>query len=151
MFEYFYKRPYTLYAIIVGFFIMGIVALVTLPKNLFPDANPPQVIVITSVPGATAQVAANTVSKPIEQEISRLGMVTDVSSVNVANFSIVKADFDYKKGLNAAAVDVANALSIAKGKLPANVNPAIYTAGDFTLPVDVMSLSPKNDNISNAE
>ena len=151
MFEYFYKRPYTLYALIAGFFIMGIVALVTLPKNLFPDANPPQVIVITSVPGATAQVAANTVSKPIEQEISRLGLVTDVSSVNVANFSIVKADFGYKKDLNAAAVDVANALSIAKGKLPANVNPAIYTAGDFTLPVDVMSLSPKNDNISSAD
>jgi len=130
---------------------MGIVALITLPKNLFPDANPPQVIVITSVPGATAQVAANTVSKPIEQEISRLGLVTDVSSVNVANFSIVKADFGYKKDLNAAAVDVANALSIAKGKLPANVNPAIYTAGDFTLPVDVISLSPKNNNLSVAD
>lgn len=151
MFEYFYKRPYTLYAIIAGFFIMGIVALITLPKNLFPDANPPQVIVITNVPGATAQVAASTVSKPIEQEISRLGLVTDVSSINVANFSIVKADFGYKKDLNAAAVDVANALSIAKVKLPTNVNPAIYTAGDFTAPVDVISLSPKNNNINVAD
>jgi multidrug efflux pump subunit AcrB len=130
---------------------MGIVALVTLPKNLFPDANPPQVIVITNVPGATAQVAASTVSKPIEQEISRLGLVTDVSSINVANFSIVKADFGYKKDLNAAAVDVANALSIAKVKLPTNVNPAIYTAGDFTAPVDVISLSPKNNNINVAD
>jgi multidrug efflux pump subunit AcrB len=151
MFEYFYKRPYTLYALIAGFFIMGIVALITLPKNLFPDANPPQVIVITNVPGATAQVVANTVSKPIEQEISRLGLVTDISSVNVANFSIVKAEFGYKKDLNAAAVDVANALSIARSKLPAHVNPSIYTAGDFTLPVDIMSLSPKNSNISTAE
>ena len=148
MFDFFYKRPYLLYSIIAAFFIMGIIALVTLPKNLFPDANPPQVIVITQVPGATAQVAASTVSKPIEQEISRLGLVTDVSSVNVAGFSIVKADFDYKKGLNAAAVDVANALSIAKAKLPRGTNPAIYTAGDFTLPVDVISLSPKNKNIS---
>jgi multidrug efflux pump subunit AcrB len=130
---------------------MGIVALITLPKNLFPDANPPQVIVITNVPGATAQVAASTVSKPIEQEISRLGLVTDVSSINVANFSIVKADFGYKKDLNAAAVDVANALSIAKVKLPTNVNPAIYTAGDFTAPVDVISLSPKNNNINVAD
>ncbi|HHC80097.1 MAG TPA: efflux RND transporter permease subunit [Flavobacteriia bacterium] len=151
MFEYFYKRPYTLYALIAGFFIMGIVALITLPKNLFPDANPPQVIVITNVPGATAQVAANTVSKPIEQEISRLGLVTDVSSVNVANFSIVKAEFGYKKDLNAAAVDVANALSIAKGKLPATINPAIYTVGDFTLPVDIISLSAKNKNIAIAD
>ncbi|RUT73612.1 efflux RND transporter permease subunit [Ancylomarina longa] len=148
MFEYFYKRPYLLFSIIAGFFIIGVIALVTLPKNLFPDANPPQVIVITKIPGATAQVAANTVSKPIEQEISRLGLVTDISSVNVANFSIVKADFDYKKSLNAAAVDVSNALSIAKGNLPANANPAIYTAGDFTLPVDVISLSPKTDDVN---
>jgi multidrug efflux pump subunit AcrB len=151
MFDFFYKRPYLLYSIIAAFFIMGVIALVSLPKNLFPDANPPQVIVITQVPGATAQVAASTVSKPIEQEVSRLGLVTDVSSINVAGFSIVKADFDYKKGLNAAAVDVANALSIAKAKLPSGVNPAIYTAGDFTLPVDVISLSPKNKNISLAE
>ena len=147
MFEYFYKRPYLLYSLIAGFFIIGVIALITLPKNLFPDANPPQVVVITKVPGATAQVAANTVSKPIEQEISRLGLVTDISSVNVANFSIVKAEFGYKKSLNAAAVDVANALSIAKGNLPPNANPAIYTVGDFTLPVDVISVSPKNDNV----
>lgn len=151
MFEFFYKRPYVLYSLIAAFFIMGIIALVTLPKNLFPDANPPQVIVITNVPGATAQVAASTVSKPIEQEISRLGLVTDVSSVNVANYSIVKAEFDYKKGLNAAAVDVANALSIAKAKLPKGTNPAIYTAGDFTLPVDVIALSPKNKNVTLAD
>jgi len=151
MFEFFYKRPYLLYSIIATFFIMGIIALVTLPKNLFPDANPPQVIVITQVPGATAQVAASSVSKPIEQEVSRLGLVTDVSSVNVANYSIVKVDFDYKKGLNAAAVDVANALSIAKAKLPQGTNPAIYTAGDFTLPVDVIALSPKNSSVDLAD
>ena len=148
MFEYFYKRPHLLYSIIAGFFIIGLLALITLPKNLFPDSTPPQVIVLTRVPGATAQVAANTVSKPIEQEIARLGLVTDVSSINVANFSIVKAEFSYEKGLNAAAVDVANALSIAKGVLPADANPAIYTAGDFVLPVDVISLSPKSDNMS---
>lgn len=148
MFGFFYKRPYLLFSIIGGFFILGIVALITLPKNLFPDSTPPEVLVITNIPGATAQVSANTVSKPIEQEISRLGMVTDVSSVNVANFSIVLAQFSYKKNLNAAAVDVANALSIAKAKLPQRVNPAIYTVGDFTLPVDVISLSPRNNKIT---
>jgi multidrug efflux pump subunit AcrB len=148
MFEYFYNRPYLLYSLIFGFFVMGVIALVTLPKNLFPDSTPPQVIVITKVPGATAQVAANTVSKPIEQEIARLGLLTEVSSVNVANFSIVKAEFKYEKGLDAAAVDVANALSIAKGSLPTDANPAIYTAGDFTLPVDVISVSPKTNDVN---
>jgi len=148
IFEYFYKRPYLLYSIIAGFFIMGIVALVTLPKNLFPDANPAKVVVITKVPGATAKVVASTVSKPIEEELSRLGGVTDVSSTNVANISIVSVEFNYKKSLNSAAVDVANALNIAKAKIPSGLNPAIYTAGDFTLPVDIISLSPKNSLIT---
>ena len=148
MFDYFHKRPYILYSLIFAFFVMGTVALIRLPKNLFPDANRPQVVVITQVPGATAEVAASTVSKPIEEEISRISMVRDVSSVNVANFSIVTVEFEYKKGLEAAAVDVSNALSIAKGRLPQNVIPAVYTTGDFTLPVDVISLSPKDKNIT---
>ena len=151
MFDFFYKRHYVLFSIIAISFMMGIVGLVTLPKNLFPDSNPPEVVVITSVPGATAQVAANTVSKPIEEEVSRLSLVTDVSSVNVANYSIVKIEFGYKKGLNAAAVDVSNALSIAKAKLPRNANPSVYTVGSFTLPVDVIAMSPKNDSINLAD
>ena len=148
MFKYFYNRPYFLYSLIAAFFIMGIVGLFNLPKNLFPDSNPPKVVVITQVPGATAQVAASTVSKPIEQEIARLGLITDVSSTNVAGFSIVEAEFGYDKGLNEAAVDVSNALSIAKSNLPQNVNPAVYSAGDFTLPVDVISISPKNEDLN---
>ena len=146
MFDYFNKRPYQLYSLIFAFFIIGIAALVLLPKNLFPDGARPQVIVVTQVPGATAEVAASTVSKPIEEEISRIAMVRDVSSVNVANFSIVKAEFEYEKGLDSAAVDVSNALSIAKGRLPQGTTPAVYTAGDFTLPVDVVTLSPKKDS-----
>ena len=148
IFEYFYKRPYLLYSLIAGFFIMGIYGLTTMPKNLFPDANPAKIIVITKVPGATAKVVTSTVSKPIEQELSRLGLIRDVSSVNIANISIVSAEFGYEKSLNSAAVDVANALNIAKAKMPQGLNPAIYTAGDFTLPVDVIALSPKNDSIN---
>jgi len=148
MFGYFYKRPHLLFSIIALLFVMGIIGLITMPKNLFPDADRPQVIVITQVPGATAEVAASTVSKPIENEIARLSLLRDISSVNVANFSIVKAEFEYTKGLNAAAVDVSNALSIARANLPATANPAIYTAGAFTLPVEVMALSPKSDLLS---
>ncbi|WP_331775120.1 efflux RND transporter permease subunit [Sulfurospirillum sp. 1612] len=151
IFEYFYKRPYLLYSIIFGFFIMGIVGLATLPKNLFPDANPAKIVVITKVPGATAKVVASTVSKPIEEELSRLGEVSDVSSVNVANMSVVSVEFGYKKSLNNAAVEVANALNIAKAKIPSGLNPAIYEAGDFTLPVDVIALSPKNKSITLGE
>jgi multidrug efflux pump subunit AcrB len=42
-------------------------------------------------------------------------------------------------------------LSIAKAKLPSSANPAVYTVGSFTLPVEVVALSPKNKNINLAD
>ncbi len=71
MFDFFYKRPHLLFSIIALLFVLGIIGLITMPKNLFPDADRPQVIVITQVPGSAAEVAASTVSKPIENEIIR--------------------------------------------------------------------------------
>ncbi|MBD3810403.1 MAG: efflux RND transporter permease subunit, partial [Sulfuricurvum sp.] len=148
MFEFFYRRPYHLVAIVLTMLITGIIGLTTLPKNLFPDSERPTVVVITQAPGMTAKVAASSVSKPIEEEIARLGLIRTVSSTNMANFSIVRAEFEYDKGLDGAAVDVTNALSTAKAKLPAGLNPTVYVTGSFTLPVEVVSLSPKNPTLT---
>ena len=148
MFEYFYRRPYHLVAIILTMLITGVIGLTTLPKNLFPDSDRPTVVVITQASGMSAQVAAASVSKPIEEEIARLGLIRTVSSTNMANFSIVRAEFEYDKGLNGAAVDVTNALATAKAKLPAGLNPTVYVTGAFTLPVEVVSMSPKNATLT---
>lgn len=151
MFDFFYRRPYHLVAIVLTMLITGVIGLTTLPKNLFPDSERPTVVVITQAPGMTAKVAASSVSKPIEEEIARLGLIRTVSSTNMANFSIVRAEFEYDKGLDGAAVDVTNALSTAKAKLPAGLNPTVYVTGSFTLPVEVVSMSPKNQTLTLAD
>jgi multidrug efflux pump subunit AcrB len=148
MFDYFHKRPYLLYSLIAGFFILGIYGLVVMPKNLFPDSDRPTVIVISQIPGATPDVVTATVSKPMEQELSTLSQIRQVSSTNIAGMSIVTAEFEYKKGLDAAAVDVNNAVNKVRGKLPPDVNPSIYTTGAFILPVDVYALSPADGDLS---
>lgn len=151
MFEFFYRRPYHLVAVVLTMLITGIIGLTTLPKNLFPDSERPTIVVITQAPGMTAKVAASSVSKPIEEEIARLGLIRTVSSTNMANFSIVRAEFEYDKGLDGAAVDVTNALSTAKAKLPAGLNPTVYVTGAFTLPVEVVSMSAKNPTLTLAD
>ncbi len=148
MFEYFFRRSHLLWAIILAMFVFGILGLIKMPKNLFPDANRPEVVIFTTVPGASADVVANTVSKTIEKEMGTLSNVYEIKSTNVPNFSIVHVVFNYKKSLQGAAVDVSNALNRVKAKLPKNAVPAIYLVGDFTLPVDVFALSPKNNKIS---
>lgn len=148
MFDFFYKRSYLLYSIIAGFFVLGVYGLITMPKNLFPDSERPTVIVMTQVPGATPNVVAASVSKPMEQELSTLSLIRQVSSTNIAGMSIVTAEFEYKKGLDPAAVGVNNAINKVRGKLPPGTNPSIYTAGSFVLPVDVFALSPANGEMT---
>ena len=148
MFDFFHKRPYLLYSLIAALFVLGIYGLIVMPKNLFPDSDRPTVIIMSQVPGATPDVVAATVSKPIEQEVSSLALIRQVSSTNIAGLSIVTAEFEYAKGLDAAAVDVNNAINKVRGRLPTAINPSIYTAGSFVLPVDVFALSPANANLS---
>ncbi len=148
LFDFFYTRPYLLYSLIGAFFVLGVYGLVVMPKNLFPDSDRPTVVVMTQVPGATPNVVAATVSKPIEMEISSLSLIRQVSSTNIAGMSIVSAEFEYEKGLDPAALDVNNAINKVRAKLPQGVNPAIYTTGAFTLPVDVFALSPKGNGLS---
>jgi multidrug efflux pump subunit AcrB len=151
MFDFFHKRPYLLYSLIGGLFVLGVYGLVTMPKNLFPDSDRPTVIVVSQVPGATPNVVAATVSKPIEQEISTLSLIRQVSSSNIIGMSIVTAEFEYKKGLDSAAMDVNNTINKIRDKLPSGVNPSIYPSGSFVLPVDVFALSPANPNLTLAD
>ena len=148
MFEFFYRRTHFLMAIILGMFVFGIIGLIKMPKNLFPNSNRPEVVIFTQVPGAAPSVVASSVSKPIEEEMATLSHVYEIKSTNVANFSIVHVIFDYKKTLQDAAVDVSNALNRVKSTLPSGTVPSIYLVGDFTAPVDVFALSPKNDKIT---
>ena len=143
MFEFFYKRTHLLFATIAGLFIFGILGLIFMPKNLFPDSARPEVVVFTTMPGASANVIATSVSKPIEEEIASLSDVYDIKSTNVPNFSIVHIVFDYTKTLDNSMLDVSNALNKVKNKLPSNSSSSIYLVGTFTQPVDVFSVSSK--------
>jgi len=147
VFEFFFKRPYLLFATLAVFVIFGIIGLNTLPKNLFPDSERPQAIIITQVPGASAKLVASTVSKPIEEEMARLSLVRQVSSTSLAGVSIVKIEFEYAKGLDSAVSDTTNALSVVKPKLPSNALTSVYAGGSFLLPVEIVSISSKENTM----
>lgn len=148
MFEYFFKRPYLLFAVLALFTIFGLVGLKSLPKNLFPDSERPTAIIITQVPGASAKLAASTVSKPIEEEMARLPHVRQISSTSLSGVSIVKIEFEYVKGLDSAISDTTNAFSVVKPKLPSNALTSIYAGGSFLLPVEIVSISAKENSIN---
>ncbi|TYB32324.1 MAG: efflux RND transporter permease subunit, partial [Flexistipes sinusarabici] len=148
MFDFFYKRPQLLYSLLAGFIFLGLIGFMKMPRNFFPDAEYPQVFVITQVPGATAETVSSTVSKVLEEEIYTLANIRSVSSTNIAGMSVVRAEFDYSKELGEAAVYVNNALNRVRSRLPENAAPSIYTSGAFNAPVDVFTLTSADDSMT---
>ena len=104
-------RPLLLNVILVIASILGVIGYLKMPRNMYPDVERPQVTVITQLPGVAAQSVAQKVSRQIEQELYAISKVRDVQSTNKNEVSIVRAEFEYEKGLDAALLDVNNALS----------------------------------------
>ncbi len=144
MFRFFHARPLLL-AVVLGLAsLLGAIGYLNLPRNMYPDMERPQVTLITQLPGAAALTVAQKVSRPIEQELYTLAGIRNVESTSRNELSIVKAEFEYEKGLDAALVEAANALTRARAKLPAEAPPsAIHPVGAFTNPVLVLAVSPR--------
>lgn len=144
LFTFFHGRPLLLSMVLAIASLLGVIGYAKMPRNMYPDVERPQVTVITQSPGASALSVAQKLSRPIEQELYSLSHVRDVQSTNKNEVSIVRAEFEYKKGLNAALVDVNNALSRVRSKLPPDTPPSsVYAVGGFTQPAMILALSPK--------
>ncbi|HOI16200.1 MAG TPA: efflux RND transporter permease subunit [Geobacteraceae bacterium] len=141
--DYYLKKPHLVLSVVFLLSAVGIIGYLKMPFNLFPDVDRPQVSVITVMPGAAAADIEADISRTIEKELSTLDLVRKVNSVSKDEVSVVTAEFEYEKGLDAAATDVATALGKASARLPKEIRPPqIFKISQATQPVMTLSLSP---------
>jgi hydrophobe/amphiphile efflux-1 (HAE1) family protein len=128
MVGFFIERPIFASAIAVILVLAGSICYFLLPVSQFPDITPPQVVVSAVYPGASAQVVADTVTTPLEQQINGVaGMTYMSSSSSNDGSSTITITFDVGYPLSIAAVDVQNRVSQASSSLPQIVNQAGVT------------------------
>src|SRR5437764_11684555 len=128
MVNFFIQRPVFASAIAVIMLLAGAIAFFLLPVSQFPNITPPQVVVSAHYPGASAQVVADTVTTPLEQQINGVEGTTYMSSASSNDgSSTITITFDVGYPLSTAAVDVQNRVSQAASALPAIVNQAGVT------------------------
>src|SRR3954468_19483333 len=123
MVNFFIQRPIFASAIAVVMVLAGAISYFTLPVAQFPNITPPQVVVSAKYPGRSAQVVADTVTTPLEQQINGVEGMTYMSSTSSNDGSAnITITFDVGYPLSTAAVDVQNRVSQASSSLPAIVN-----------------------------
>ena len=120
--HFFIDRPIFASVIAIVFVILGAVAFTRLPIAQYPEISPPTITVTGQYPGASAEVVAQTVVTPIEQQINGVENMIYLSSNSTGDgrFSI-SVTFDIGTDLDTAQVQVQNRVAIAQPRLPADV------------------------------
>ncbi|MGP1309433.1 MAG: efflux RND transporter permease subunit, partial [Phycisphaerales bacterium] len=144
------RRPIVSMVIAILIVLLGVVAYPTLPVAQYPDITPPVVQVTTVYPGASAQVVADTVASPIEQQVNGVpGMLYMESTSSSDGSYTLKVTFELGTNIDIASVLVQNRVNIASPKLPDEVKRnGVTTDRVSSNVVTVFSLAPIDDDAS---
>src|SRR5438270_9568200 len=120
--RFFIDRPVLAWVISVVIILLGAIAAGFLPVAEYPEITPPTVRVTANYPGANAQVVADTVAAPIEQQVNGVeGMLYMSSQSNNDGSYSLSVTFDVGTDLRTALVMVQNRVALAMPQLPAAV------------------------------
>ena len=120
--HFFVDRPIFASVISIILTLVGYISFRALPITEFPEIAPPTVVVNATYAGASAEVIAQTVAAPIEQEINGVDNMIYMVSQSTGN-GVVAIDVVFKPGTNVdqAQVLVQNRVSVALPRLPEEV------------------------------
>jgi len=123
MFSHFFiQRPVFAAVVSILITLMGALAMTALPVARYPELAPPTINVRASYPGANAQVVAETVANPIEEEVNGVENMLTMSSVSANDGSMsLTVTFQTGTDLDIANVLVQNRVSVAESRLPEEV------------------------------
>ncbi len=117
--RFFIDRPVLAWVISIVIILLGAIAAGFLPIAEYPEIQPPTVRVTASYPGADAQVVADTVAAPIEQQVVGVeGMLYMSSQSNNDGSYSLDVTFEIGANVNMAQVLVQNRVAIAEPTLP---------------------------------
>jgi multidrug efflux pump len=120
--RFFIDRPVLAWVISIVIVLLGSIAAALLPIAEYPEITPPNVRVTANYPGANAQVVADTVAAPIEQQVVGVeGMLYMSSQSNNDGSYTLDVTFALGTNVNMAQVLVQNRVAIAQPTLPAMV------------------------------
>ncbi len=105
--------------------VAGIICLLSLPIDAFPDLANNQVQILTESPGLGPVEVEELVTIPLESVMSGLPNVDETRSISKYGLSVVSVIFKDKVDTYFARQLVLERLQSARGRLPANVNPQL--------------------------
>jgi multidrug efflux pump len=145
------SRPVLAGVMSVLLILFGIVGYTFLGTREYPVTDSPIVTVTTVYPGASADIIASQVTKPLEEAIAEANGIRAMSSVSREQVSVITVEFNLNADLEAAANDVRDKVSKSRQQLPTDIEPTIVEKSgppDFLVFLTVKSSTKSLEDIT---
>lgn len=153
MLRTFIDRPIFASVISIIITLGGVLALIGLPVEQYPNVVPPQVVVNGHFPGASADVISDSVVAPLEQEINGVDdMIYMESSATDSGSFQVAISFEIGTDPDQATINVNNRVQQALARLPQSVrDQGLKVEARSTSILQVLALSSTDGSMSVVE
>ena len=142
--NYSVKKPFTVFVAVILIIILGVISFSSMTTDLLPKMDLPYAIIMTTYVGASPEKVENVVTKPLEQSMSTIGNIKNVSSISSENSSVVILEFSNDVNMDSALIEINSKLDLIKAawkdemigspmvsKINPNMMPIMLTAVDI--------------------
>ena len=119
----------------------GGIAMTLLKLELIPSITFPQLVVVTSYPGASPVIVEKEVSTPIETAIQGVNGLESTTATSQNGLSQITAAFTYGTSLETAEQKVQLAINKISSLLPAGVEPQVIAGSFSDIPILQMAVT----------
>lgn len=150
--HFFIDRPIFASVLSIIIVVVGLVSLQALPIAQFPEITPPMVQIDADYPGASAEVVADSVARPIEVQLPGIDnlMYYDSISTNDGHMTM-RLTFEIGTDIDIAQVQTQNRQRLAEPQLPDEVIrqgiTVKKTSPDLLAVIALSSTDPRHDTI----
>lgn len=136
------KHPITILMIVIATLIIGGVSLNRLSVDLYPDIELPIVATIINYEGVGPEEMEQLVTRPIEESVSGLSGIKQVSSTSSRGSTMVIAEFNYGTDMDYSEMKVREKVDAVKSFLPEGASsPMVIRFNLEMMPVMMMGVT----------
>ena len=136
------KKPFTVFVAVIAVLVLGVVSYLKMTPDLLPNMDFPYIMIMTTYPGASPEKVENELTKPLEQSMSTLENIKNVTSTSAENYAMVMLEFEESTDLDVIGVDIQQKLSALQAGWDDMVGaPYVLKINPSMLPVQVAAVS----------
>ena len=138
------QKPVTTALIFVAVMVIGIFSFLRLPIDQFPEMDPPYVTVMTTYSGASASEIETNVTKIIENALTSVDGLKELTSSSKDNMSVVTVELEWGSNMDEATNDMRSYIDMVRSNLPDNCSsPVLFKLNTSLMPIIQYSVKAK--------